>query len=615
MKINFLTLAFSLCLAFYAFGQSVDTLPSIALPDVTISENRIALPFAETSRNITVINTTQIAGSPVNSVAELLQYASSVDVRQRGVHGIQADVSIRGGTFDQTLVLLNGVPLTDPQTGHHALNLPIDLENVKRIEVLKGPGARVFGQNAFAGAINIITKTPKSPFFKMEGQLGDYGLGGLQISTTLGSDKSRHYFSFSKRFSKGYRHNTDYDISNLFYQNQSQLGGGELEFLAGHTHREFGANGFYASPNFTEQYEEVQTSLASISWRKRAENWSFQPRFSWRRNQDEYLFVRDNPALYRNLHISNTLNLEFHANNTNFLGISGLGVDLRAIGLRSNNLGNHERKVASAFAEHRFLLFNDRLDITPGILLNYFDDFGPYLFPGVDVGYRFHNGFKLFGNIGNTYRVPTYTDLYYQDAANVGNPDLDPEAALSYELGAKGSLPLLEYQLSYFNRNSEDLIDWTKENENDPWQPFNFGRVQMQGIDADVMLNWGKLFNWKGLRPLRIGYTFIDAEKLSTEQLFSRYALENLNQQLTVFAEYRIGNRIYHSLGLRYSDRENLEDYSVLDSRLRWVGEHLEVYIEASNITDTQYMETNLVPMPGRWIRGGASYTFYRNKK
>lgn len=587
-------------------AQQPDTVKQGQLPDVTVSANRIDLPFSETSRSIQVISRAQIEAAPVQSVAQLLQFVAGVDVRQRGAHGVQADVSIRGGTFDQTLVLINGIKMNDPQTGHHSMNLPVDLDQIERIEILKGPAARVFGQNAFAGAINIITRTPDEAYAQFQLQGGSYQLGGLRFSVSLPKSNFKQYFSVGKDFSQGYRHNTDYDINQFFYQASFKYINSELHLLAGYSEREFGANGFYASPAATEQYEEVQTSLVALELRHKKRGFQIKPRVYWRRNQDEYIFVRRNPSIYRNLHIGNTVGFEVNSSYKSRTGTSGFGIDLQQVGLRSNILGNHERQVATAFLEHRFNW--GRLDVTPGVLFNYFSDFGANLLPGIDAGLRLSDSWALYGNAGYTYRVPTFTDLYYEDPNNLGNPDLVAESAFSYELGLRFQHRGLRVQSSVFQRDGRDLIDWRRDADNLPWQPLNVGFLSMRG--AELLLDWyfpAILGERSALQRLHLGYTHIQANLGEGDGAppLSRYVLENLRHQLIASLEYRVWKKLYHTVAYRYTNRVSLDDYQLVDTRLQWRNQALGYFVEANNLFGAEYTETNLVPMPGRWIRLG----------
>src|SRR5690606_34953561 len=140
------------------------------------------LPFSKQSRNISLISKLQIETAPARSLAEVLSFVPGLDIRQRGVTGVQADVSIRGGSFEQTLMLLNGIKLSDPQTGHHMMNIPLPLVNIDRVEVLKGPASRVFGQNAYAGAINVITELSDKRYARVQGYAGDFGMKGINFA-------------------------------------------------------------------------------------------------------------------------------------------------------------------------------------------------------------------------------------------------------------------------------------------------------------------------------------------------------------------------------------------------------------------------------------------------
>jgi vitamin B12 transporter len=575
------------------------------LQQVVIQTNRIQTGFDETAASVIVISAADLKQAPAISVSDLLHYVAGVDIRQRGAHGVQADAGIRGSTFDQVLILINGIKISDAQTGHHSLNLPIDVDNIERIEVLKGPAARIFGQNAFAGAINIITKNPDKAFIKVQAIGGSNGLGGFRISAAQTRDKVKHYLSASRDFSDGYQYNTAYTINNFFYQSQVNTNIGKLSVLAGYTDRAFGANGFYASPAFTDQYETVQTSLAAVTLQTQpSEKVSIQHRVYWRRNFDDYIFNRFNPSAYRNLHLNNTVGYESNATLTHNHGSTGLGLDVNQLWLRSTNLGDRERTVITLFAEHRIELLNKRFHLTPGIQFNYYSDFGANLFPGIDAGFNLTQHVAVFGNMGYTYRVPTYTDLYYSDPANLGNPELQPEYAISYEGGVKLiQSKKVQGQVSYFVRDGKRIIDWTKVQESDPWRPDNLIGINMQGVDLNI--------TWKPAKIIAVnaGYTYIDADKVS-DSGFSRYAFENLNHQAQGGVTLFYSKSFSHSINYRYCDRANLPDYHLVDSRLMWQGKTFGAFTDLTNIFDVTYKETNLVTMPGRWFKVGVSYRF-----
>ncbi|HPR74412.1 MAG TPA: TonB-dependent receptor plug domain-containing protein, partial [Bacteroidales bacterium] len=180
------------------------------LGDVVVTAGRTPIQIQRAARFVAVITKSDIERSPAQNLNDLLRYIAGVDIRQRGPLGAQADLSIRGGTYDQTLILLNGVNITDPQTGHHNLNLPVDLESIERVEILQGPAAKSFGPNAFNGAINIITGNSKPYHIRLSGMLGQYGLykASVNISNTIGD--FGHFLSISRMSSDGYIKNTDF---------------------------------------------------------------------------------------------------------------------------------------------------------------------------------------------------------------------------------------------------------------------------------------------------------------------------------------------------------------------------------------------------------------------
>jgi len=578
-----------------------------SIEEIVIQENRIALPFKESSRTINIISRKQIEASPARDIAELLQTVAGVDVRQRGVHGVQSDIGIRGGTFDQTLILIDGIKLVDPQTGHHSMSIPISLAAIERIEILKGPAARVYGQNGFSGAINIITKKVDQNAIGVGASIGSFETEGLQVTNLYSNKKTSHLIAYSRNTSAGYKHNTDYKVTSFFFQRKMEFADRPMTITASKSWRKFGANGFYASPDFVDQYEEVTTSLLSAAYQLTVADWIIKPRISYRRNNDDYVFLRDDPAFFNNIHTSNNYLAEINAHAINRIGVFGVGVEYNIMDLESNNLGERDRNVFSVSLEQRFNLLNDKLDITPGFTYTSFSDFDNKWFPGVDLGYRLTDHFKAFANYGFTYRVPTYTDRFYTSPADNGNPDLQPEEAVSYEAGLKFNKGNTTIQGSYFLRQGTDLIDWTRDLDSIKWTPINIGELNTSGLDLSVnhSVPSGYIID-----NIDMGYTFISTDIPSREDEVSRYALENLRQQFTAGASWHVGI-LNHSVNFRYLDRVNLDSYSVLDTRLSLKDDWGSLYLSVTNIFNKEYKETNLVTMPGRWFIGGFKHTFH----
>lgn len=592
-----------------AGAQDLDTLKA-KMQTITIRQNRLEIPFSRSARNIDVFEKKEIHRSPVQSLAGMLSYTPGVDVRQRGPVGVQADLSIRGGTFDQALVLLDGIKMTDPQTGHHALNVPVNLESVQQIQVLKGPGARIYGQNAFTGAVNIITKIPGQRRIAVDGYGGDFDSYGGTASMALPGKSYSQYLSLSRDYSGGYRYNTDYGINNVFYQSNLKTGAGKFKLMGGYTDRTFGANGFYASPQYKDQWESIQTSIASAGYEYRNAAVTLKPRIYWRRNHDKYRLRRDDPSFYQNIHTTNVVGGEVNTSVRTSLGETGVGLEYRNEQIDSNNLGNHQRDNAGLYAEHHLRLF-DRLDVTPGLYLNWYSDYDWNLFPGIDVAYMISPSFRVYANVGKSYRVPTYTDLYYTGPTNIGNPHLKPEEAVTWEGGLRYIGNGLLATASYYHRNADNLIDWVRASANDPWQPQNFYNVLTDGVELSVEMVPAQ---WLGdnfiINHVKASYTHTNSDLKNGVSTNSRYALEYVKDQLVIGINHKLYRNLTNDLKIRYMNRVALDSYWVMDSRVTWQQHKLSVFVEATNLTDRHYTETNLVPMPGRWIRTGFRYRF-----
>ena len=457
------------------------------LDEVVVSSTKINLPFSKNFRTIEIISSEQIALSAATNVSDLLQQTIGIDIRKRGVSGNQGDLYIRGGGFDQTLLLIDGMKMDDAQTGHHTLNMILPLYLIERIEIIKGPAARIFGQNAFNGAINIVTKevkteTRKADVVLRELSFGSYGQKNLALSSSIIKEKIKSIVSFTTNRSDGYRHNTDYINNNYFSKTSFITKTSPVDLISSFSYRKFGANGFYASPLATEQYEETQASLLGVSTVIKSENLIIKPRLYWKRGQDEYIYIRDNPSIYRNLHKTNKISAELSGSYFTKLGTTGFGLDLSTVSITSNNLGEHSRTTVNFFVDHTFEMFDKKLSMSPGIAISHFSDLSFHSFPGIDIGYHLNSKVKLYSNIGKTYRIPTYTDLFYSSNTTIGNENLIPEQATSTEFGFKYNTSKLDFSTTIFSRKAKNIIDYVKKNENDLWKATNIGFLNTTGF-------------------------------------------------------------------------------------------------------------------------------------
>jgi len=581
---------------------------SDTLKNVIITSSRIDLPFKENSRTIQIFTAEDIKKLGVTNVADVLQQVAGIDVRRQGVNGMQADLYIRGGGFDQTLLLIDGFKVDDPQTGHHTMNLALPIEMIKRIEIIKGPAARIFGQNAFTGAVNIVTKDSDANAMIAKVQGGSFGQFIAEATGAIQLKESNHLLHFSKNISEGYRHNTDFDNTNYVSKSMFNKNKLPIELLTSYVERKFGANGFYGIPTATEQYEATQASLVGLSTVIKKGNFTWKPRLYWRRNQDEYFYIRSNPSVYRNLHITNKFAAEFNGSYESKYGITGFGLEAAKYYISSNRLGDNSREMASIFLEHRFLFLNNKFDVTPGLAVSYFSDFDNKAFPGLDLGYQISSTFRVYGNIGFTYRVPTYTDLYYVGPQAIGNENLQPEDALSEEIGVKWLTKHVDLTWAVFNRDSNDLIDYVRPSAADiVYTPQNIQDVNTKGFETEVAIR----FQLNALpQKIKLGYTFIEDDVKKSRAAYSRYSINSMKHQFVGNYAMQWFKNFSNSVNYRYAERTSGVSYNIWDVSATYQVKALEFSVYANNIFNTAYVEAGMVPMPKGNVLFGMKYNF-----
>lgn len=614
----------------------------VQVEEVVVSALRAPVAFPQVARIVSVIGKKEIEHAPVQSLQDLLEYALNVDIRQRGNNGVQADVSIRGGSFDQVLVLLNGINITDPQTGHHNLNLPISFDAVERIEILEGPASRVYGPNAFSGAINIITATSNTSKIKVHGSAGEHGFYDAGVSGTAVAGKMKHFVSANQRKSNGYIENTDFEVSDLFYQGQLITEAGKFEVQAGYTERAFGANSFY-TPAYPAQFEEIKTTFASLKM-EMGNVIRFAPAVYWRRNQDRFELFRgmdDSPSWYssHNYHLTDVYGTNFNAWFTSPLGKTAFGADFRSENIWSTVLGKPMDKPISApgeegieftnsdtrtnfslFFEHS--LYLEKLVVSAGLMTNWNTHLGIGwdVYPGIDVSYAVLDDIKWYSSVNKSLRMPSFTDLYYNSPTSKGNTDLKPEQATTFETGIKVNKSAFTAHAAYFRRWGKNMIDWVRLPEETVWYAQNLTELNTHGIEFAAKLNPDLLIGEETfLNRISVSYAYLDQNKKSSNYA-SRYVLDFLKHKLDIGLTHRIYKNIGANWQFSYQDRNGnytkwegsdygeevpYDPYWLVDARLFWKKDKTNIYIEVSNLLDKSYYDFGNVTQPGRWLKVG----------
>lgn len=591
-----------LCISLHAFSQE----KTQELDSIVINSTRISLPFKENSRTINIITAKDIKNSAATNVADLLQQVTGVDVRRRGTGGGQSDLYIRGGGFDQTLLLIDGIKMDDAQTGHHTMNAALPIEVIERIEIIKGPAARIFGQNAFTGAINIVTKKRLNNKVSINVEAGSFGQ--LNGSVTLGkeTENSSIIAHVGALTSDGYRNNSDYNNQNYFLKGIFNKKKQPIEVIATFFDKKFGAENFYTTNVTFNEYEETQNSLIGVSTTFKSNKFNVTPRIYWRRGQDMFLLRRDDPGFYRNFHITNKIGVETNASYTSDIGITGFGVDFSRFSIQSNNLGERVRTMVNFFLEQRFKLGS--FDITPGIAATYFSDFKFNAFPGLDIGVQISDKVRLYGNVGYTFRAPTFTDLYYSDPATSGNPNLEPEKAFAQEIGLKYSDDKFSGSLAIFNRDSEDLIDYVRQNTSvNIFTAANIAEVSTQGVEFESAYNF-KMNNYN--QTITFGYTYLNDDILDQNKDLSRYSLNTLKHQLITRFTSQLFKNVRQNIIYKHAERTVGTSYNVWDASLIVDFNKFTFSLTANNIFNAEYIESGFVQMPPSNILFGLRYGF-----
>lgn len=576
--------------------------PEVALDTLEVrvgSRASAALPVA--TRAVEVVTAEQLRSAPVNTVADALAWALGADVTPRSP--AQADLALRGSSFEQTLVLVDGVRMSDSQSGHFDLNLAVPLEQVERIEILRGAASALYGADAMGGVVNVVTRR-RGPALQARAQGGSFGSGTVALAGRAGREGSLLAdFAAEAARSDGHREGTDHRSLQLRAAAAAPLAGRTLRADLAYAGRDFGADGFYGP---YPSYEETRVATASAAWQADAfARTSLEPRLSARRHDDDYVLVRDDPARYRNRHTSWQAGGELvgrHAFTNAVRAAAGAEVyrDL----LESSSLGERDETRAAGFAEVAGGSVGEAT-LTAGARADWHSAYGAFLSPSLAGAWWPSSRLRLRASVGRAFRAPTWTERYYDSPANLGNPDLDPERAWSAEAGADWTpAPGIRLALGGWTRRTEALIDWARPAgapESEPWRTRNVRDATFRGLEAEAAAEAG------GIRWTARGAA-LSVRSEDAEGYVSKYALRPLVETASLSAERGLPAGLGVALRARRERRLGEDAHLLAETRLRWDGTQAGLFLDVRNLFDEEHADIVGQPAPGRSVSLGVRW-------
>ena len=616
-----------------ASAQTADTtavLKTLRIREVGVTGSQTA-PARNAQSHTPLFDRKAQAPAPVQTLEAALRLAPSVDVRERGGKGTQADIFIRGGSFDQTMVLLNGIDFTDARTGHQSHSLPVDLDCISAVDLLDG----VPGVGAYAGAVNIRTAPLRPTYLRFEGTGGQHGYAYANLSGAVTAGRFSLLAAGSYRRSDGYRHNTDFTNGNAFLRATYETRRlGFFDFQAGWQNRGFGSNGFYAAYN-PDQWEGTSTSLASLRWLRQAGRFSLGASASYRKNFDRYDWTRGTAM---NRHNTDNVGAKLWADCDWAAGVTTVGGDYAFNHIYSTNLGEplptphgkythaKDRHVGNLWLRH--VKQWERFDVSGSAGVS-FTPYGTSALWSLSGGYRPVRGLRLEVGAAQSMRLPTFTDLYYTSPAQLNNLDLKPEHAITYRFAADYARSGWNASLFTYYRQGRDIIDWVWREELGKWHSEQESKLDTYGLEVS-----GGYTTTGFLHRISVSYGYIHTSKV--DRVITSSALDYMKHKAAATVEFRflrncsltLTGAVYDRNGsytyyLRNADGSLMLDpdgkmmtevrdfkpYFLLDGRLSWEKKGWKLYFDVMNMTDTRYFDFGGLEMPGVWFSGGIVVT------
>lgn len=621
------------------------------IEEIEVTASMIRTPLPKASRIIGIMTQEQISEYPVQSVNDILKYAVGVDVRQRGPMGAQTDIGIRGGNFEQVAILLDGINICDPQTGHNSFDFPVDMSDIDHIELLEGPAGRAYGSSSLMGAINIVTKTAIVTSGHAHAEAGSWGYAASGASAAAVGDGWNNMLSVNYGRSDGYSRskaghlNADMEYKKAFYKGCYSDDDIKVNWHAGASVKDWGSNTFY-SAKFDEQFEHTFKTYTAIQAENRIGRVHIHPSAWWNHNEDRFELIRGSEATVPfNYHRSDVAGVGFNSWFDWKLGRTAVGAELKNENLVSGNLGEPlteskhikgterdytkglNRTNLSFILEHNLNL--KWFSMSAGVVgvRNSWNGMDLRFYPGVDMSARLGDNLKLFATYNTSLRLPSVTELYYSVGGYKADSHLKPEELKAFDLGLKYADPRgIQASASVYYNRCSNMIDWimdiSQPEEDRHWESVNFTEINSFGAEFTANISLETLFPGQRLfKSIDVAYNYIDQEKVDVPNIQSRTTLEYLKHKAVAGIHFNLPLNMELGVNFRYQDRtgsftdtdsqvRDYEPYSVADARLQWRNGRYELFLEGNNLTGKQYFDYGCVPQPGFWTIAGISVDF-----
>jgi len=570
-------------------------LPKAPSETLVVLGSAAPVPLAESSRSVEIFPIEPNLLT-VQTPLDLLRNDTSAFIEQRGAGGAQSDIVLRGGSFAQTLVLVNGFRINDGQTAHHNLDLPIPLEAMNSVQVLKGAGSTLHGADALSGVVDFVTIAPAHSSVLLRAGQGSFGANEEAVVAGLTRSRWSARATATRNFSTGFIPDRDYRNEDASLESWigSRLGITDLLFAA--SDRSFGADQFYGA---FSSWERTKSWFASA---RQELGPGTSAAFGYRRHSDEFVLIRANPSIYENNHIDNSWQSSLR--HTFGLGGNSLlltGVEADGDSITSNNLGAHVRNRGAGYLDLDLRPAKSRWDLSAGTREEVFSGGpDPVFAPQLAGSIRLSPQLRLRASAGYGFRIPTYTDLYYSDPSTIGDPDLKPESAWSFDSGVNWSTSSkLSISATGFYTRQHDAIDYVRASPADKWHATNLSGLRFAGVESSATWVPGKS------QRIAISWTNLNGAQralngLESEYVFN-YPVNNLrvNWDATLRREWIIHN------AARIAQRYHQTVYPVWNASLSRQCGRIRAYLRLDNLSNTGYQEISGVAMPGRSITGG----------